>query len=784
MNPSEHSGTEPRHVNGNGHHPGELARPKTSNGAPPASASSDDGNDIFALVTDRLSGRWIPAVVLGLALGAALAVLGYQASTVQYDAVGIIQVSPKINPLMRDTPETSLTPHYAQQIETEARMVTSNPRILDRALHHLDLTETPWKDVPEAMKAIHANLDAQTERNTELIYVTYRSESASLSQHVVNAVLKAYDEIRGSVERDDVRRKMNELRAERAKFNDQWRRTNDEILQFIASTGYAVDDFRGLITTREQLIQDANAEIRNAEHALQVLTQRASAGAELQQERESLVSDRELEDFDEELAQIGQSVRAARLVFANAQERLKPEHDAYIAAQNRLDMLERLYRQRSNEVLDHYVASGQLTGTTVNSPDDLHLRIEQLNQEVEEHRAAAQQMVKWQATLSSMRAQLTQIEQWQMEIDHRIRGLEIEADQISAGRIQVAAYAEYPLRPAQDRRRALAAVGGMGGFGMGFAIFFLLGTVDRRVYAARQLTGSAGGTTGRVRESAQRLLGVLPALPQPAADVEAASVAAHCVHQIRNHIEGTRPTDGPMVLAVSSPYQGDGKTSLIMALGASYAAIGCRVLLVDCDLVGRNLTTHSMMSGQPGLREALRHAATPADTPAINDYCVSAAGPNLDVLPVGHDETFGPEMIRRQTLDSVFDRLRNLYDVILVDTGPLFGSIETLPASAAADGVILVMQRGRRYARLKECIDEIEAIGGEYLGLVLNHARFADCDRYVSKSRISSVLNAHELSESSNGSAKVKRSRDRTAGPRASRNALLRAMQVTSRSNS
>jgi Mrp family chromosome partitioning ATPase len=64
-------------------------------------------------------------------------------------------------------------------------------------------------------------------------------------------------------------------------------------------------------------------------------------------------------------------------------------------------------------------------------------------------------------------------------------------------------------------------------------------------------------------------------------------------------------------------------------------------------------------------------------------------------------------------------------------------SIEALPVAAAADGVVLSLRRGRSRSRLQECIREIEHVGSQYLGVVLNFAQKADCIRYGSVSRMS-----------------------------------------------
>jgi Mrp family chromosome partitioning ATPase len=150
------------------------------------------------------------------------------------------------------------------------------------------------------------------------------------------------------------------------------------------------------------------------------------------------------------------------------------------------------------------------------------------------------------------------------------------------------------------------------------------------------------------------------------------------VHQIRNQIEVMRDPTRGYVLAISSPFQGDGKTSIVMALGWSYAAAGYRTLLVDCDLVGRSLTRQLGAVDQVGLKEALIRRE-------VGGSIAPLPVQHLSVLPVGLDSRFGPEMLRRSDLHELFEQVRDEFDMVIVDTGPLLGSLESTPVTTAAD---------------------------------------------------------------------------------------------------
>jgi Mrp family chromosome partitioning ATPase len=168
-------------------------------------------------------------------------------------------------------------------------------------------------------------------------------------------------------------------------------------------------------------------------------------------------------------------------------------------------------------------------------------------------------------------------------------------------------------------------------------------------------------------------------------------------------------------------------------LAWSYAESGHRTLLVDCDFIGQALSFQFGHLGIPGVREAL----TGADAEGL---VIPLGTPTLQLLPVGRDRAFGASKVHPAGLRRLFRALRERFDIIIVDTGPMTASIEALPVASAVDGVILSLRRGRSRARLDECIADIQGVGAEYLGVVLNCADRNDCIRFGSVSRLSAEI--------------------------------------------
>ena len=282
---------------------------------------------------------------------------------------------------------------------------------------------------------------------------------------------------------------------------------------------------------------------------------------------------------------------------------------------------------------------------------------------------------------------------------------------------------------AQDKRTTMAAFGFIVGAGLPLLGFAMWGLLDRK-YRYSDETNASSITRGIP------LLGILPNLPDRLSDPSQASVAAHCVHQIRTMLQlNAVNAEGPTVLSVTSATSGDGKTSLSLALGLSFAASGSRTLLIDSDLIGGGLSNRLGIREPHGISEAIV-ARNPMEF--VRDTDVQ----DLSILPVGvngpqNASAFSPNAVRR-----LIGEMRKHYDLILIDTGPVLGSIEATPVVASSDAVILTASRGQNRDLVEKAIMQLRNAGARIAGFVFNRANAKDFERSISGISLRSVSRA------------------------------------------
>ncbi len=239
------------------------------------------------------------------------------------------------------------------------------------------------------------------------------------------------------------------------------------------------------------------------------------------------------------------------------------------------------------------------------------------------------------------------------------------------------------------------------------------------------------------------LLGILPKIRDDSPDSDEMISAARCVHQIRVTLAAQAGKAGPCVYLITSAAAGEGKTSVTMALALSFAAARVRTLIIDCDWVGRGLTRKLGFEGMDGLHEALAGGS-------IRPFVRTASG-GLSIVPagrVGISEAFG---FSTAALRPLLEEARKDFDVVLIDTGPVLGSVEASVIAQEVDGVILTIARGQGRAAVERSMRWMNSLGVRLAGFVFNQAKLRDFRRSGFSS--ATMTGSASVSPSSNGAA-------------------------------
>jgi chromosome partitioning protein len=145
------------------------------------------------------------------------------------------------------------------------------------------------------------------------------------------------------------------------------------------------------------------------------------------------------------------------------------------------------------------------------------------------------------------------------------------------------------------------------------------------------------------------------------------------------------------IVAVANQKGGVAKTTSVASLGAAFAELGKRVLLVDLD--AQACLTFSLGVDPETVEVSINEVLVGRGVSAR--VAIVACADGVDLIPsvielAGAEAQLLPRPGREFVLRSVLEPLRHDYDVILVDCSPSLGVL-TLNALTASQGVIIPM---------------------------------------------------------------------------------------------
>jgi capsular exopolysaccharide synthesis family protein len=175
---------------------------------------------------------------------------------------------------------------------------------------------------------------------------------------------------------------------------------------------------------------------------------------------------------------------------------------------------------------------------------------------------------------------------------------------------------------------------------------------------------------------------------------------------------------GPIVVTVTSPGSGDGKSFVSSNLALAFAYAKQRTLLVDADLRRGALHRVLNLPRQPGLTDFLVGDVA-------RDVVVQAtAYPCLDFVASGTRRRDAPELMGSPPMADLVTGLRSTYDVLVLDTAPLGAGVDALALATLAGNLMMVLRLGKTDRELAEAkLEMLRRLPLRLLGAVLNDVR-------------------------------------------------------------
>ena len=325
-----------------------------------------------------------------------------------------------------------------------------------------------------------------------------------------------------------------------------------------------------------------------------------------------------------------------------------------------------------------------------------------------------------------------------------------EAEQIEE--VSIVRPATEPDSPIGGESMNTILIGAVLGLSLGLVLAFVRETLDTSIGTIEDVEAYLGvpvlGVVPHIdsRETVQRILERRPALAQ--IDPEALlshsllithfdpkSPVAEAYRTLRTNIQFARMERSGKVLVVSSPTLQEGKTTTIVNLALTMAQSGQKTLLIGANMRRPSIHRFFGIEREPGLSNILVGSAqwrdcirTVADILMgrfeMEDIMAAPGLDNLHIIEAGPVPANPSELLSTPAMTGFLHSVRDVYDVILVDTPPILPVTDSAIVASQADGVVLVYQAGKvGRLVLKRAKVHVENVGGKVWGVVLNDVK-------------------------------------------------------------
>ncbi len=665
--------------------------------------------------------RWLSSIVVGLLLGTAAAVVTWLFLPRGYEAVAWLRIGGGGGMLTGAAGGGG--GEYESFRKTQLQVIKS-PFVLTSALRRPGIAELSiFKEVEDPVGWLQNSLQVVAPAESQVLLIKLRGKFAQDVTRVVNAVTSAYLEDVVNKDRADrlgrreiLERKHKEnqaeLRQRRETFQNLARELGTRDSSEVATQRSLLLDHLGTLRSQMTQLQRDITSI-DMELAMNEARQNAKNGADTLIPEEiieaTIARDPDIVSLNQQRNEIDQQIalqeqRSARGANEPVVKRLRAQRNEVV---ERIDLRKAELRPTiaSQLALD---TRGDQAGRTRESPALLQLRRKIIAAEFAETKVQYDKVANDVTVLGNLNADLelrkSEIANLQSVTDRIGNELETTSIDLSMpNRVTLMEEASVPGGSDQLARMMMSILAGGAAFVAGGGGIVLLEYIRNRLSSPEEMTQRVG----------IRVLGTLPKLSRSRRSASEA-VVAESMDAIRTLVlqAGRQP---PKVILVTSAVEQEGKTTVASRLAASLARSDKRTLLLDGDLRHPNVHLALELEIGTGLSELLRGEIS------VDEAIQPTAIEGLFAMTAGQCDYAAVTALSRPELGKAFKQLRESFDHVVIDAGPVLAFADALLLGQQSDiAIVTALKDSSSVPNVNAAIERLRAVGIRVVGTVIN----------------------------------------------------------------
>jgi len=695
--------------------------------------------------------HWWRILLLWLVVSAPLAYLIFQFIQPTYEASSMLRVEPSAPNLFAPSKLNDSGTAFPF-LQTQVQLIKSE-QVLNAALAKTEVSTLPAiKDSDDPKTDLRKKLSVEIVGDAFLIRVALESKDPAEAATIVNAVVDSYriynegyatsanKRLRESLgkEESNLQIKIDAVQEKLRALVDKGRvgvpsakdilNTNDGDSTQPTFKNLGEDHYKGAIAD----MLKTDMEIIDAESTLAVLEQAIQA-SKAEDGHQGLLADEGLnalieEEFmkDPEVVGLIGEITEATDHLDHAKGTARQSNDPSVIAVHKhhvklMDRYDNLWRIKYEEIRQRLKGKGGPDSARL-AVNELRLKVQALKYKKEKQTKNFEQ-VKFDnkvANTDSLQSAilnhtLTSLQNRQDSVSNNLAQLDFESKQESF-RIVLVDLAAVPKTPSNNRRLKLMAAAPVGVLFVIFGLFLLLEIKAERV-------ADPDALSTRVQSKVYSL----PPLPTarsmrklsvPDADDQIEQFIQRLDH-LRFAVCGTSVEQGKgRCVLITSAIGGEGKTTLAAQLAARCGNAGMSTILIDADLRRAALCLLLDVPEGPGLSDVLKNEAT------VEDVVIPIQGGTFVLLRAGTPVQDTSRILQSRKVGELIAQLRQVYDLIIIDSPPVLPVPDGLMVGRWADGAVLAARYDiSRFPQVERARHQLDSAGIAVLGTVINGMR-------------------------------------------------------------
>jgi capsular exopolysaccharide synthesis family protein len=600
-------------------------------------------------------------------------------------------------------------------VQTEFEVIQAEV-ILAQVIRKLDLARL-WGEKfagggelkpAEALQILRGRIDLRPVRNTSLIDIRVYSEKAEEAAAIANAIATNYQAHRIQERIDKTLKGVEVLQS----------RVEDQETK-IRAAQTNVDNLREVLNISDIMsVADAPTALLTAEAVRRIKAEAIDKRSELVQQETMLQGLKGLLSGSNNVAQAIQAATMDLMLSELLNQQTLAEQTLVVKQKDYGDVHPDVIKVKAQLVdLEKKIWSrieGLMRGleTRVTA---LSQGVNELQVEVDKAQKLDLESARKSRPYFEAKRKLEELQRFGQILNIKIAAENIDVSLPKTAMVEIVEYAKPSLRPVRPNKPLNIALGIIVGLVVGIGLAFFIEYLDTSVK-----------TIDDVERALQApVLGVIPQNVGLVLNESIESPHAEAYRVLRTNILFSRKDEKLNSIAVVSAGAGEGKSTTVFNLAATFAMSGQRVILVDSDL--RRPTLHKILkcTNSLGLTSYLLRQNK------LEEVIQTTSSPMLDFLASGKLPSSSLGILSSAKMRELINELKQRYDFVFFDSPPIMGVSDASILASAVDMTLQVIQY-RRYPqpmniRAKQLI---EKVGGHLVGIVLNNINMSQDESY------------------------------------------------------